>query len=315
MAEYILRDLSYPLPYSASDVKMFGFVFEADHDKLVTLINDALNLEANDVQHYYPVSHYVMVTFVDLGRSVATTPPYNGYGYFVAREVDFWVLTAGMKKILGEWVIDPLLPAFYCPFIFPNNPLAISVGREIYGYPKQQGDVNMPTDPHNIDQPFTLDTLAIQKFSPDSLLKMERLLDITPSGDVQATREDWTSTSDIFKHGSSVLPGWAQHVETDLEGLFDIPIPQVLLKNFRAADSTTEACYQAVVEYPAEIERFSGGGLLHGDFNLTLNHYDSLPIADLIGLNSQKSLFQFWMNIDMNLPTGKVVWRADINNG
>jgi hypothetical protein len=93
-------------------------------------------------------------------------------------------------------------------------------------------------------------------------------------------------------------------------GLFKMSIPQVFLKQFRDIVNPENACYQAVVEADARVDRFTGW-LLPGKYSVRFNQLDGVPLADDLSLTgTQEPLFQYWMNLDMTLNNGKVIWQA-----
>lgn len=314
---WIDDDVIYPPPYQCDGVKMFGFFFKGDHEKIKQYVNRFLNVPRNNVMHYYPLTDLVMVTFQSIDH-ITAGPPYDKRGYLSDIEIAFWIPTFGMKKILGKWVIDPFHPAFFTPYMFVDNFIAIVGGREIYGAPKQMCAATMPTDHTDTSTPFTADVLALQPFNPQTHGHMQRLMtiELTNPDQVQRTvpENPWQTIGHAFNDVKDALAHeldpHLKMAQLDLpEQLFNLHIPLVFMKQFREIQNNTNACYQAVTECQAGVQNLRGWKL-DGTYQLTLNHLDSLPIADEIGVDSQPSLLNFWLELDMTLPFGNVVWSA-----
>ncbi|GAB4517987.1 MAG: hypothetical protein OHK0046_25180 [Anaerolineae bacterium] len=305
--QYVDRNEVYPPPYTCAGVKMFGFIFQADQDKLIQFCNRTLNF--NDKRHYRPITPYVMVTYTFMSQ-VRAAPPYDQRGWFTETEVAVWVPTFGMNHVLGSWVIDPFHPAFYTPYIFVDNPIAIAGGREIYGFPKQWGQTQMPHS-HTEPQVFTTDVFALKTFSPDSQGGQMRLMDITRTYTPTEEPQPYQSLSHLF---SDVLGRFGHTIESGVtlaEDLFRLQVPMVFLKEFRDIDSEVNACYQAITEASAQVTRFSGWHL-PGTYQMTLEDLASVPLFDDLGLQSQTSHFNFWLDIDMTLGLGQRVWAESV---
>jgi len=86
----------------------------------------------------------------------------------------------------------------------------------------------------------------------------------------------------------------------------------VFLKQFRDVGNSREACYQSLIEAPVTLESFKGGGLLTGDYDVTIHPYASHPIAQELGLASgpQRASLAYWANFDFSFDLGHPVGRA-----
>lgn len=86
----------------------------------------------------------------------------------------------------------------------------------------------------------------------------------------------------------------------------------VFLKQFRDVSDASLACYQAIVETSIKLSIFRGGGILKGHYELILNHFDSHPIAQDLGLDvgRQPVIEAFWFDFDFIVETGTEIWKA-----
>lgn len=91
-----------------------------------------------------------------------------------------------------------------------------------------------------------------------------------------------------------------------IKDLLHPQIPQLFLKQMPDGDGK-DVAYQALCSSPAKIDKFHGGGLLPGDYQLTLEQVASFPIAEDLGLEigPQKAAFGFWVEMDFELGTAQ----------
>lgn len=306
---YVDDNLIYPPPYTCTGVEMFAFVFKGDKKKIRQFVDERLNLERGQTTRYYVPSSYVLMTFASMNRVVAGEP-YSERGWFKEAEVTFWVLTFGMKQVLGQWVVDVLHPAFFVPYIFVDNPISIAGGREIYGFSKHWGQLEMPNQAGPLHQPLTLDVFGLKTFSPDTEAIVQRLLTVTPSTAVEkAETPEWTSFDDAFNEFEPELSDDASSDIKFPQNLFKFNVPLVFLKQFRAAQDNQHACYQGIVETTGKISRLALGRL-KGNFNLTIEPMAMMPIAETLGITDQESRFSLWVDMDMTVQQGHVVWSS-----
>jgi hypothetical protein len=85
-------------------------------------------------------------------------------------------------------------------------------------------------------------------------------------------------------------------------------VPMVFLKQFRDATDPTKACYQAVIEAPAHLQKWYGGGFVK-PHDIAITPADSHPIAAECGLAGAniRSDVGFWTQMDFIMQPGKVV--------
>ena len=84
-------------------------------------------------------------------------------------------------------------------------------------------------------------------------------------------------------------------------------MPQLFLKQFRDVANSRMACYQAITEVEAEVTRFDAWpGLV--EYDLTLEHLDSSPIATDLGIVPNQRLLGVKLAFDMAIRPGRVLW-------
>ena len=318
----------YPQPYELNGTEFYGFVVEGTMKNLQDLCDRSLNCPGSPVE-YRPATHHIMVSFDAISDMRSKNKPDSEQGYFSEHEVVFWVLTLVGKKIGPFFQVERL--AWFTPYIFVNNSFALLAGREVYGFPKQLGRVQIPK-PDEEPNLFSLDTLMLKTFTPHTKAKENRLLEIKRTNSVHKPEpiKTYDSLENFMLDGIELLFGYDGTIDVPgigfplkiAEYLIKEEAPAVCLKQFRDVEDGTKACYQAIVEFLMVTTRFYRGQLLgFGDsghkYELNIFNFESEPIVKDLGLHYQSSdkevvkvpiKLSFYLNFDFILNPGKVIW-------
>ncbi|MFK8078278.1 MAG: acetoacetate decarboxylase family protein, partial [Granulosicoccus sp.] len=109
---------------------MSVFPLRADLTQLQRFIDGYLNLDADNVR-FEAFLPYVYLQVLDYGKMSIQAA---NMGWVSQVEVAFCVPLRWLVKKQGEWVFHDW--AANCPFIFVDNELSMTTGREVYGWPK-----------------------------------------------------------------------------------------------------------------------------------------------------------------------------------
>jgi hypothetical protein len=93
-----------------------------------------------------------------------------------------------------------------------------------------------------------------------------------------------------------------------IENMLAGEVHQLFLKQFRDAEDGTRAAYQSVVEAPCKILSVSNK-LVGRDADVTIHQLDSHPIAQEMGVTSQRAQIVFDAELDMIVEHGVEVAR------
>lgn len=303
---YIFRpsNMMQQPPFAQKNALLYGFFVKGETGKLQAMLDRDLNAVSQGKYYFKPLSEYVMLTFTDIPKDYSLSPQDRQKGWGAEKDVSIWVPVGSFVDKNGEQHLDQVF--WYTPYIWVDNSITVSVGREVYGFPKNLGRFEFP--PESAPNHFRTTVNGFSSYSPETEAGWQDLL-----------------TVDNLRPGSSPVNKWDDFIET-LKGLWDVAtsldivkpdwhfaaelihellqpqLPQLFLKQFPDG-SGERVSYQALCSSPARIEQFHGAGILDGEFQLTINDVASFPLAEDLGLSlgAQTAAFGFWIKMDFVL--------------
>jgi hypothetical protein len=322
MPDYVDRlghgEICFPQPLRLEGTTSYAFALEAESTSVQAFVDSQLNAACAPELRYETVGDTVLLTFLEVAAATSLSQTIGVQG---DREAMFWVPLWEYR----EGQIFPRL-TFWVPYLFINVDTGLVVGREIWGYRKTLGDIQLVTDPGDR---FVARTTIFPTFA-DTTRAVENAELITLTGtDVHGPwRDDFQDIGGML----NVIMDQMRHpqglLETMVEGAafvwdigklaFDFIVPVVNLKQFRAAEDWTKACYQAIIESPAHLAAVHRGGLMPGQWACTIRDCESHQIARDLGLSGTRdgdllttqARFAFWVNFDFTTRNGKTLWQA-----
>jgi hypothetical protein len=301
----------------------YFFVLPARIDRLAALADRLLNAPARGAVEYVPAGPFVSLVCADIGRAQARDAPDRDRGWLPERDIAFWVPLLAGKRAGSTFVPERLV--WFLPYVFVDNEAAVVTGREIFGFPKQAGTLRFPSD-EGSGGAFSVDALVLRNESPEERATFGRLLTVVPAapGPSAATlaRDHGATMEETLRaHGAALLervfkgaaPGVlaaADVIGLLTRGFLERSVPMVFLKQFRDVADPSRACYRAVVEAPAVLDRWYGGGPLPAH-RVILEHADSHPFVEDLGLPGREveTLNATWMNYDFTMEGGTEIRR------
>lgn len=296
---------TYPQPLDLRDCHLFSFVLEADGAALGRICDTYLNGPAQGQVTYVPAASCAMLIVAMIGRiSCVDLPPEQQF-WLPETDIAFWVPVFKGKMEGGVFIAEAL--QWFLPYVFVDNSWAVASGREIYGYPKAMSSFELPS-PDDPDH-FGVNTLTVKAFGPATKATCQRLFAIDRT----------SATGGLFKRtfrsvvetGEALLKAAIAERMLPIPGLgmlgelFDLIVhgtmPMVFLKQFRDAAIGTDACYQAVVEAPAQVTCFRKAGEIAADYGVSIESYASHPIVDDLGLRG-------------SIDPGTGAWRGSVES-
>ena len=302
-------------PFNANGADAYCFGFAADQTACQNFLDKTYNVIAGR-QRFRVLLDMAFLAFVKNAAIIATTPPFSEQGGMPEMDMGFWLL-------VGSFDEDAILPskiAWVPAYLFVDSGLAVAVGREIMGYPKYFSNIVAPaTDPST--GPFTASAMLIKTFAPDAIASQQQFLSLSGSNFVAKPLENTSASinfpAEVFAQISAaanpeLLKPFADgRYKTDFLFDLNIPVPVWYLKQFRSADGSDAAVYQALIEGPLTLRTLHQmPKLLEGDWTLELGAFDSLPFITELGLGTPKdgkltltTKFGFWASCDYTSGT------------
>jgi uncharacterized protein with NAD-binding domain and iron-sulfur cluster len=296
-----------PGPFSCTGGKFLVLVLKADEAKIRHLIQRVLTDTATTAVRYRPLGNHValMIGHIDAIRS--TSPKFEDRGYAAEWQA------ALMMPVLTETRHGPVwLPsgiATFMPFLFVDNAISLSGGREIYGLAKAIGKFPYEDPPGDWrHRPFAVRGYG-GNFGPREKAGWKSLIAVEPTGSSGAPRDEWDKLEDLVRH----LFGQAGHTGDNdfvhggltvafrhIEEAFLGAMPQLVLKQFRASDTPTMASFRQPGAVHLKVNTLSGRRS-QKDWQFTLTPLDSHPITGDVGLGNQPASFAFELEMDFVL--------------
>jgi hypothetical protein len=298
---------SWPPPIVFEQVHFHGFVLQGKRNLLQDLIDRQLNQPCGGAMHFHVPSGLVLLYFADFPHCYFEVMQNKGWSS--QREAAIWVPL--LRRDNGHPTIQRL--CVYSPYVFVDNPVALTAGREVFGFFKESGSIGLPGDPDNEDA-YTLETIGAVKYSSTTKIGPVKLLRL--DCDAGSGSHPWANLRDaIARVGrglalSSVITAPDGEAEDDdSDPLFSLTPSMVFLKQFRSIGAGQDACYQAITEVVPKISAFHGVEL-ERSVHFHLKTIESHPLAGDLGLADQAVQLAFNARFDMRFPAGQVLWEA-----
>jgi hypothetical protein len=258
-----------------SGAKGWVFAIDANCNAIQALADTLLNPAGNGVVKYDAVLPVAMLSFLDIAKCTSAV---DALGWLPGRECAIWVPL--VERRLGSVFGTRLV--FWSPYIFINYTIGMLTGREVWGWPKVGARIGVAGDAPGRSE-FFCTTTIFRTFGADTKGEdtvLYRVVQETPDPTPSAP---WRSKAEAVAGLVSNLLGG---VTSDLLHALQLHpvLPCIALKQFRSAADPEQACFQAIVESPVALARFTGGGLLTGRYSLEITTCDSHQIVpDLLG--------------------------------
>ncbi|MFC3227993.1 NAD(P)-binding protein [Marinibaculum pumilum] len=283
-----------PAPATSRHTSFYSFAFPTGG----TAGQDFLDRSFNKVAGYQRFRTMLDLTFlliVQSRRTGAPTPPYNSEGTMDETDIGFWLPVGSYAPggVLPQAI--GLVPAY----LFVDNGWATMTGREVWGMPKYYAEMVLPQGAGPAYGPFEVSALAIRDFAPDARAREHRVLSLTGTdiAPVQLVGRDSSpaaspmAPAELFRRLCGCAePGQLQALEgagmPSFLGGVGFGFTTFCLKQARAADSPTAACYQELLQGSLDLTRVHAAGLLPGSWTLELHALDSLPLIADLGLGT-----------------------------
>lgn len=298
----------YSSPFSALKVDYYGFLISADPDAIQRSVCDhCLNEPSGGEEDFVVAMPYVLIAFNNLPNLVSIDPPWNSRGHFPEKECAFWVLLLDRKRQRLFW---------HQPYIFVDSAYALTMGRELYGFPKGLGWITVPADHTNPDS-FLLETVVVPNFGPNAEAQRLPLIEVkdengggSSGGGLISDFEALYATLRELAYQDPEGAARFALLKDEFHDLWQRNVEMVFLKQFRDVGNPALAAYQAITTLDCKMVGFHSAKLYGDSFSVTINDYDSHPVKSDLGLveGTLNPVCSFWTNIDFRIGRGSLLW-------
>jgi hypothetical protein len=294
-------------PYVAEGVQFFGFVVKADRAKLQAICDRYLN-GPSGTQDFEPLVPFVMFVFNKLGRMYPKNPPDHDRGWYSEQEAAVW---------MPVWDKKRLIPLWHHPYMLVDSSYAMAMGREIYGFPKEIGWLEIPDGPAYPNS-MRVETVVVKDLTPECQATREQLFEarLTVEGNDNsiAAHNDVGTVSDLAKAVADKLGVGALVGNDVLQSLMSVPIPMVFLKQIRDAVDPERACFQSVQETTTEMTQLISLPRIYLQrYEIVLEDWASHPIRSDLGLVAGPVPVDlaFWVKFDFEIGACTEISRSE----
>lgn len=281
--------------------RLWGFVLPASLHHLEQLCERYLNRDPDGRIGYLPLAPLVLLTFAATDLPIGKRAPVPRLRRSVECEAVLWV------AVRRRGAIAPLM---FAPYVFTNDPLEAVEGRELYGLPKEIAFLRQRDWPHR----FAVQGYVVDRLHPKAVGHWGDILSIeqreTPRAAAQRWQDMESATHDLYValRERSGLP------VSSLLGHFWPPHGTLLqLKQFPDCADSRYSCYSAIVETQSRVTQLADGGLLDGEYVLSIADVASHPLANDLGLqHGARALLAYEMHLNVTLAGGREVLRATV---
>jgi Acetoacetate decarboxylase (ADC) len=299
----------YLPPFKAVGTGLFAFAVQADLNVLQTRICDRyLNAPLGGGRRFCPALSQVFFVFNTVDSLRAESAGWQDKGWFSEKEAAVWMLVADHETERLFW---------FHPYMLVDNAYALSMGREIYGFPKALGWFDIPTGP-NAPQHLSVETLAVKDYTLSTQGLRAPLFSIHQVGPGSSAplEAGITEMSELVVELAKMAHvdgswfetlGLAAHL---IDDLLHLRLPMVFLKQFRDGADPTRCCYQAIQEVNVQLTEFHSARIYTEKYQLDINDLASHPVRADLGLppGPIPVEFAFWSNFDFTIGACNAIW-------
>jgi Acetoacetate decarboxylase (ADC) len=341
-------EISYRHPAAADDIRMYGFVLDADKVLLDRYCDLSFNRPSGQKDRWEAAGSHVLLNFVDVPILRSVDRLDEPLGQVREQETAIWFPVIDHVQNRMMWAV---------PYMFVDSDLAMVGGRETYGFPKQLGRMTIPRN-QQAPTALTLSSVTLARFAPNSVARTHTVVTANRrSGEAAPLVPGWAdlrqAVLDLIWLGENpeqrrppvgghrtplasrratgetevlgrVFPipemlGFAEALDSDADTarllasqLIRQNIPMILLKQFRDAEMPGAACYQAIVQVPNTITFFRGGGFLPDDYEIRFSRLAGDPVQRELGVPSTlEPRIGFWLEFSFVVQLGTKLWEYE----
>ncbi|MGH9041614.1 MAG: acetoacetate decarboxylase family protein [Acidimicrobiia bacterium] len=288
-------DVVYRTPFRARGARMYAFFIPADPGHLQAVIDRTLIHPSQGAERYRTFANHVVLSFMHVERLTGGQGD-ERLGAIPESEGSIWMPMVDMRRNRLVWMV---------PYMYVDGSAAVAGGREIFGLPKQLGQIRIPPAGDTAPDSLSVQALVIKKFRPRAtgrmrpVFRVDRLgpdaAPLPPARLVAAEGGFLNARNLLMTHRGRGLPDIGGPERDDdrfdderagrrrsqlltskridllqLLAMFfadfaDNEVTMVQLKQFRDIENPSIACFQSIVEVRNFLDRCPAWGVLPCD--------------------------------------------------
>lgn len=309
-----------PGAFLCTEGRFRGLLLRGDYEKIQRLVDRVYNEPAGGAVSFRAPVPLVLMLIGWFGKVRATTPPFDSWGTVREVQVCLWVPLVQGREVNGWFRPERLV--MVVPYILVDNPMSYAGGRETYGYPKSLGKFEFATGADgqpSVDGPMSVSTYG-GEFRHGNEAGWNTLFDLIPpksSGGREAagSTRHLEGPAEFARHitggalepgADARLPGGLVLAKNIVEDLLKGNSHQIFLKQFRDAAEPGAACYQEIVHAPISMLD-SSMDFSDDEWTVNVTDFDSHPINDDLGLETQTTRVTYAMDMSFVCERGRVL--------
>lgn len=316
-----------PGPLTCRPANLYCFWLRADATALATLLRRVFEQPTHGAWRYRAIFSQVILTFGLLENLASGFPGFAELGALNEAEAAIWIPTVAERRVYGDKTYRPDHLAVFMPYVFVDDAIALSAGREVYGFAKTAAEISAigtpwpPTNPlPSAPDPLTVEVTGGNRGSGTNLSR-QRLLTIRPRSSGTPVTSEVSEFSRLvhlyygrFFAGVESATALAQAASPELAlslaALLAGDIRLVFLKQFRDARRGDLAALSQVVEARGTIKpRSLRWRELTEEYEVSIAPLDTHPLLDELGLPAvQSTPMSFAAQFEFGIEAGEIIW-------
>lgn len=281
--------------------RLWGFVLPASLHRLEQLCQRHLNRDPGGHIGYLPLAPLVLLTFAATDLPIGKRAPVRRLRRSVECEAALWV------AVRRRGAIAPLM---FAPYVFTNDPLEAVEGRELYGLPKEIAFLRQTDWPRR----FAVQGYVIDRMHPKAVGHWGDILSVRQLEAGHSSARRWPDIGSATRDLHAVL---RERSSLPISSILDNFWPPhgmlVQLKQFPDCADSRYSCYSAIVEAQSRVTHVADGGLLDGEYELSIADVASHPLTEDLGLqDGSRALLAYEMHCNVELVGAREVLRAAV---
>ncbi len=275
-------------PVECKDALLFGFFLAADLTKLQELCDAVFTTPSNGVVTCTPLDSFVLLTFGTMGWVGNSALSSLGVQENqVAIQVPVEMTMGGVNT-----------PVWFTPFEFVNNPESLTNGREVFGFAKCSGNVDVAA----LSEPQFLSVSAFGGNATDLVMTPRTIISVK-RGLPNPLNIGW-AVANLSADFFALFTQWASNGGAS----------QIFLKQFMDAANPINACFQQILQTDFSVTLkpiWDAFAPILCDYDVTISQLDTHPVSTQLGIYTQTVHGAFRIEADLvQLANGQILWTA-----